>query len=138
MKHAKKQTKNASKPTKGDARKTAKTAPVAVAPKETRTRERDPRIPATGTVLTRTYKGKDHRVTVLDEGFRYEGEEFRSLSALAMKITGYAAINGVSWFGLAERPADAQKPKQPKSKGKAPATTADAPAAAPAADAASV
>ena len=120
-------TKNA-----GKARKALKSAPVAVAPKEARTRERDPRLPAAGTVLTRPYKGKDYRVTVLDEGFRYDGREFRSLSKLASEITGAASINGFLWMRLTAGTADAPTPKTPKSKGKSPAPKDDAPETAPA------
>lgn len=83
----------------GSPRKAEKPA----AAKAPRTKERDPRLPAAGAMLTRTYKGKELKVTVLEDGFRFDGEEYRSLSALAMKVTGYAAINGVAWFGLTKR-----------------------------------
>ena len=129
MKHAKKQTKTAGKPSKGAPRKAPKSAPAAVSPKEARTRARDPRLPAAGTTLVRPYKGKDYRVTVLDDGFRYDGREFRSLSKLASEITGQASINGFLWMRLTGGPADAPRPKTPKSKGKAPAPTETAPAA---------
>ena len=124
----KKQTKIA-----GKARRTPKPAPAAVAPKETRTRTRDPRLPAAGTTLVRPYKGKDYRVTVLEDGFRYDGREFRSLSKLASEITGQASINGFLWMRLTGGPADA-----PKSKGKSPAPTETAPAADATPDAPSV
>lgn len=39
-----------------------------------------------------------YRVTVLEDGFRYDGWEFRSLSKLASEITGAASINGVLWM----------------------------------------
>ena len=67
MKHSKKQPKT--KPA-GKARKSPKSAPADVAPKAEKTqrsRERDPRLPAAGTVLTRKYKDKEFRVTVLEE-----------------------------------------------------------------------
>jgi hypothetical protein len=97
MAKTKKQTKPA-----GKTRKSPKAAQApAAAPKTARVpRERDPRLPAVGTTLTRTYKGKDYKVAVLDDGFRYDGDEFRSLSALASRITGAASINGFLWFGL--------------------------------------
>ena len=41
----------------------------------------DPRLPMPGTVLTRKYKGQTVRVTVLKDGFEYEGETYASLSA---------------------------------------------------------
>ena len=92
----------------GSSRKAPKTA--VAAPKAPRTRERDPRIPAAGTVLKRTYKGAELKVTVLEDGFRFEGEEFRSLSALAAKVTGYKAVNGVAWMNLAGPRAATPKP----------------------------
>ena len=122
----------------GKARKAPKSATVAVAPKETRTRARDPRLPAAGTVLTRPYKGKDYRVTVLDEGFRYDGREFRSLSKLASEITGAKSINGFLWMRLTGATADAPKPKAAKSKRKSAAQPESAPAAVPVADAPAV
>ena len=93
------------KPTKtklaGKARKTTKPARTAAAP--TGTKERDPRLPVTGATLSRTYKGKEYRVTVLDAGFRFDGKDWRSLTAIARAVTGYPAISGPAWFGIAER-----------------------------------
>lgn len=127
------ETKGATKGTK-----TTKATAVAKTPKAPRERVRDPRLPAAGTVLTRPYKGKDYRVTVLEDGFRYDGREFRSLSKLASEITGAASINGFLWMRLTGGAADAPKPKKPKSKGKSGASTEDAPATAPTPDAAAV
>jgi hypothetical protein len=62
-------------------------------------------MPASGTSLTRVCKGKEHRVTVREQGFRYDGREFRSLTALAQEITGYSAISGPAFFGIAGRKA---------------------------------
>jgi hypothetical protein len=64
---------------------------------------RDPRLPAPGTTLTRRYKGHDLAVTVLEDGFEYDGVRFRSLSAVAKAISG-THTNGYTWFGLAEKP----------------------------------
>ena len=47
----------------------------------------------TGTALVREWHGVNHRVTVLDDGFDFDGERFRSLSEIARKITG------VRWSG---------------------------------------
>ena len=126
MKHSKKQTKSA-----GKARKAPKTrTPVAPAPSSARTpRVRDPRLPPAGTVLVRPYKGKEHRLKVLEDGFEYEGETYRSLTAAAKRATGYPSISGTAWWNVAERAPAAAKPK--KSKQKAVATT-DAVAEAPA------
>jgi hypothetical protein len=128
MKHAKKQTKTVGKPSKGAPRKAPKLAVVKDAPAAPGAKPRDPRLPAAGTTLVRPYKGKDYRVTVLDDGFRYDGREFRSLSKLASEITGQASINGFLWMRLTGGAADAPKPKTPKSKGKSPAPTELAPA----------
>jgi hypothetical protein len=67
---------------------------------------RDPRLPAPGTVLTRSRGVAEHRVTVLADGFEYQGERYRSLSAIAGKITGTAWNGFLFFFG---RSAGAQK-----------------------------
>jgi hypothetical protein len=59
----------------------------------------DRRIPIAGTVLVRKHKGVVHKVTVLAEGFEYEGAVYRSLSAVAHAITG-SHWNGYGFFGL--------------------------------------
>lgn len=63
---------------------------------------RDPRLPPVGAVLTRHYEGEDHRVTVLADGFEYAGRRFRSLSAVALEITG-TVWNGHRFFRLARK-----------------------------------
>ena len=50
-------------------------------------------------VLTRRYKGRTILVRVLPNGFDYEGEIYRSLSAVAKAITG-SHWNGRLFFGL--------------------------------------
>src|SRR5271166_4764114 len=45
--------------------------------------ERDPRLPPPGSLITRLYKSRQLRVTVLEGGFSFEGKVFASLSALA-------------------------------------------------------
>ena len=47
----------------------------------------DDRLPPPGTVITRPYRGETVEVTVLENGFEYEGEVYRSLSAAAKTIT---------------------------------------------------
>lgn len=59
----------------------------------------DNRLPLPGTVLTREYKGDTLQVRVLEHGFEYEGEVYRSLSALAKAITG-SHTNGFHFFRL--------------------------------------
>ena len=59
----------------------------------------DNRLPVKGTVLTREYKGKKISVAVLDKGFEYNGEVYRSLTAVADAVTG-SHWNGYRFFGL--------------------------------------
>ena len=59
----------------------------------------DHRLPPPGTVITRDYKGRRLRVTVLANGFEFEGEVHKSLSAVAKAITG-AHYNGWFFFRL--------------------------------------
>ncbi len=65
--------------------------------------ERDPRLPAAGTVLEREHQGKKIRVTVLEDGFRYEGETYNSLSTIARVATG-TIWNGFTFFKIAPYP----------------------------------
>ena len=65
-------------------------------------RPRDPRLPKAGTVLTRVFNGKEIKVTVLDRGFEYDGETWRSLSAIAKAVTG-TSWNGFLFMGLQSR-----------------------------------
>jgi hypothetical protein len=102
---------------KAATKKSEKTAKVEKAEKSTkaekaerRTRtsprksgERDPRLPAAGTVLEREHQGKKVRVTVLEDGFRYEGETYHSLSTVARVATG-TIWNGFTFFHLAPYP----------------------------------
>ncbi|GAB4554523.1 MAG: DUF2924 domain-containing protein [Phycisphaerales bacterium] len=62
---------------------------------------RDPRLPSPGTAIIRQYKGRTIRVIVLDddEGFEWEGERYRTLTAIARKVTG-GHINGFRFFRL--------------------------------------
>ena len=68
---------------------------------------RDPRLPAPGTVLSREHKGFAHEVEVLEQGFRYRGREYRSLSAIANEIAG-TPWNGFTFFGLGKERVDGQ------------------------------
>lgn len=61
--------------------------------------QRDERIPPPGTVLARRFKGHEYKVTVLPNGFEYDGEVYRSLSAAAHAISG-SHWNGLLFFGL--------------------------------------
>ena len=70
---------------------------------------RDPRLPKVGTVLEREHNGYVHKVTILEDGFEYEGKKHRSLSGIAKLITG-AIWNGWVWFNLQKRPAAKKGP----------------------------
>lgn len=61
--------------------------------------DRDPRLPSPGTVISRKYKGGEVRVLVNANNFEYDGEVFRSLSAIAKRVTG-SAWNGFHFFNL--------------------------------------
>jgi len=58
--------------------------------------------PLPGTRLVREHRGVEHTVTVLQDGFEYEGRPYRSLSAVARHITG-TRWNGWTFFGLRQR-----------------------------------
>jgi hypothetical protein len=55
--------------------------------------------PIAGTRLVREYRGIEHVVTVLNDGYDYEGRPYRSLSAIALSITK-TRWNGWVFFGL--------------------------------------
>jgi hypothetical protein len=52
-----------------------------------------------GTRLLREWQGRTYEVLVLDDGFSWRGTHYRSLSALARRITG-TAWSGPLFFGL--------------------------------------
>jgi hypothetical protein len=52
-----------------------------------------------GTRLIREWQGRTYDVLVLDDGFSWQNTRYRSLSALARKITG-TAWSGPLFFGL--------------------------------------
>ena len=55
--------------------------------------------PITGTRLIREWQGIEHCVTVLADGYEYQGRPYKSLSAVARAITG-TRWNGWVFFGL--------------------------------------
>jgi len=61
--------------------------------------ELDDRLPMAGTLLKREYKGQTIQVRVLQDGFELDGDVYRSLSAVARKVTG-AHWNGYHFFCL--------------------------------------
>ncbi len=52
-----------------------------------------------GTHLVREWNGRSYQVEVLEDGFQMDGKRYRSLSAIARKITG-AHWSGPRFFGL--------------------------------------
>ena len=59
----------------------------------------DPRLPPPGTYLEREYKGRRVIAKVLVDGFEFDGEIYRSLSAIAFEATG-TKWNGFLFFNL--------------------------------------
>lgn len=59
----------------------------------------DDRLPPPGTIITREYKGGTLQVKMLPAGFEFEGEVYKSLSAVAKAITGQHC-NGYHFFRL--------------------------------------
>ncbi len=57
--------------------------------------------PAIGTIIAKKYHDKIHEVMVVNEGFSYGGSVYKSLSAIANKITG-TKWNGLRFFGVKE------------------------------------
>lgn len=60
---------------------------------------RDTRLPPPGNCIEREYKGRTIRVLVIEDGFEYEGERYKSLSAIAKAVTG-SHMNGFLFFRL--------------------------------------
>ncbi len=59
-----------------------------------------------GTKLVREWRGHVHTVNVLDDGFEFQGECYRSLTAIARRITG-SHWSGPMFFGLKRQPSPA-------------------------------
>ena len=65
-----------------------------------RAKAKKPQAPEPGTTITKTFKGKKITVKVTEEGFVCRGKTWRSLTALALHLTGYKAVSGPRFFGL--------------------------------------
>jgi len=59
----------------------------------------DPRLPMSGTILSREYKGRIISVEVRENGFEFDGKIYKSLSSIARAVTG-TRWNGFLFFGL--------------------------------------
>ncbi|HRZ56219.1 MAG: DUF2924 domain-containing protein [Candidatus Latescibacteria bacterium] len=62
---------------------------------------KDDRLPMPGAIITRRYKDQTIEVRVLPKGFEYEGDIYRTLSAVAKQVTG-THWNGFNFFKLCE------------------------------------
>ena len=78
-------------------REYSKRIPIRVAPPEPASN--DDRLPTPGTSITRKYKGRTIEVRVLADGFEWDGQRHKSLSAVAKAITG-SHCNGYRFFNL--------------------------------------
>jgi len=67
-----------------------------------------------GTVLVRDYQGQRHTVTVVPNGFDWQGTTYSSLSAIARAITG-TAWSGPRFFALAPGNATPRRRSKKKS-----------------------
>jgi len=70
------------------------------APSRVERPRRDPRMPSPGTVITKTYRGRELRIIVRDDGFELDGAMYPTATALAKAITGCRSINGKLFLGL--------------------------------------
>jgi hypothetical protein len=61
---------------------------------------RDDRLPPPGTILVRPFRGQNLQVQILTDGFAFESQVYRSLSAVARAITG-SHCNGFHFFRCA-------------------------------------
>jgi hypothetical protein len=75
-----------------------------------------PRRIKPGSILVREWKDRSHRVTVLAEGFAYDGKNYTNLSEIAVQITG-TRWNGPRFFGLRTPLQDGGEPIPPDPSG---------------------
>jgi Protein of unknown function (DUF2924) len=66
-------------------------------------------LPRVGTILVREWRGVTHHVTVVEDGFLWNGKTHRSLSSIARAITG-TKWNGPRFFGMREAKSKASEP----------------------------
>lgn len=62
-----------------------------------------------GTILGREWNGRMERVTVVSDGFSWNGKTYPSLSKIAFTITG-TRWNGPKFFGLRDKPSKGASP----------------------------
>jgi hypothetical protein len=66
-------------------------------------KSKDGRVPKPGTDIVREFRGRKVVVRILEDGFEYQGQRFRSLSAIASQVAG-TRWNGFLFFGLNDQP----------------------------------
>ena len=64
---------------------------------------RDPRLPSPGTLIVKTYKGRELRIVVRDDGLELDGMMYATATALAKAVTGSKSINGNLFLGITKR-----------------------------------
>ncbi|MGN3974813.1 DUF2924 domain-containing protein [Tsuneonella sp. SYSU-LHT278] len=74
---------------------------LAAQPQERKRKGPSPRKLTIGTRLVRDWHGVGHTVTVLEDGFEYDGKPWRSLTAIAKAISG-SHCSGPKFFGLTD------------------------------------
>ena len=62
-------------------------------------------------MIERVYKKQTYTVEVIERGFKYDGREWRSLTAIAKEITKAPAISGPRFFGIAKPAAGKENAK---------------------------
>jgi hypothetical protein len=82
-----------------DSPKRARADPVPESGATARHGKRDARLPPPGSVIGRVHEGRFHSVIVGESTFEHEGVTYRTLSAVARKITGQQR-NGFRFFQL--------------------------------------
>lgn len=70
-------------------------------PQEGKLKSPSPRKLTIGTRLVRDWHGVGHTVTVQENGFEYDGRNWRSLTAIAKAISG-SHCSGPGFFGLTD------------------------------------
>lgn len=64
---------------------------------------RDPRLPPAGSTIKKTWRGMNIEVRVAENGFEWNGKQYKSLSRIAWELYGGKAVNGFLFFGLIGR-----------------------------------
>jgi Protein of unknown function (DUF2924) len=79
-------------------------APASSPAPSTTTENRDQRLPAPGSIITRTYKGQTYSIEVLANGFCWNDTNYKTLTAVAEAITGMH-LNGYAFFQIGKEKA---------------------------------